>query len=87
MPGGGHVTYYTQHCAPEVHTARSDGLTVYYPFALVDLLDYCQADDDKEGEVLFAFMDEDGCRVSIRMRRELVDELKQRLCVPPNSSS
>jgi hypothetical protein len=31
-------------------------------------------------------MDEDGCQVSIRLRKELVEALKDRLCVPPESS-
>jgi hypothetical protein len=35
---------------------------------------------------LLSFLDEDGCRVSIRLRREVVDALKARLCVPPDSS-
>ena len=60
---------------------RVDGTTVYYPFALVDLVDDRQTDED--GEVLLSFMDEDGCQVSIRLRRHLVDALKDRLGVPP----
>jgi hypothetical protein len=35
---------------------------------------------------LLSFLDEDGCRVSIRLRREVVEALKARLCVPPDSS-
>ncbi|HXU43552.1 MAG TPA: hypothetical protein VN675_14590 [Burkholderiales bacterium] len=69
-----------------MHTAQASGVTVYYPFALVDLLGYRQA-DDADGEVLLSFMDEDGCQVSIRLRRHLVEALKARLHVPPDSSS
>jgi len=72
--------------AREVDTARADGVTVYYPFALVDLISFREVDEDKEGELLLSFLDEDGCRVSIRLRREVVDALKARLCVPPDSS-
>ena len=73
--------------APErFHTARADGVTVYYPFALVDLLDVQQVDENEDGELLLSFLDEDGCRVSIRLRKELVEALKARLCVPPDSS-
>jgi len=31
-------------------------------------------------------MDEDGCQVSVRLRRHLVEALKDRLGVPPDSS-
>ena len=73
-------------CAREVHTARVDGTTVYYPFALVELVDFRQADEAEDDEVLLSFMDEDGCQVSVRLRKELVEALKDRLCVPPESS-
>ena len=65
---------------------RADGVTVYYPFALVDLLDYREAGDGGDGEVLLAFRDEDGCEVKIRLRRELADALRSRLASPPGSS-
>jgi len=87
MPPGGRVMSYTEHWAPrEVHTPRADGVTVYYPFALVDLLDCHPVDDSKDGELLLSFLDEDGCRVSIRMRRELAEALKARLFASPDSS-
>ena len=70
----------------EVHTARADGVTVYYPFALVELLDYRRLDDNEGDEVLLAFTDEDGCRVTIRMSAVVVEALKSRLCEPPDSS-
>lgn len=67
-------------------TARADGVTVYYPFALVDLIDYREVGEDKDGEVLLSFIDEDGCQVTIRLRRELVEALLARLAQPPDSS-
>lgn len=67
-------------------TARADGVSVYYPFALVDLIDYRKVDDDGEGDVLLSFHDEDGCEVTIRMRGGLVESLKARLDSPPDSS-
>lgn len=65
---------------------RADGVTVYYPFALVDLIDYRKADDDGDGDVLLSFYDEDGCQVTVRLRRGLVESLKARLDTPPDSS-
>jgi len=67
-------------------TARADGVTVYYPFALVELLDIRQVDDGEDGEVLLSFRDEDGAEVKIRVRRELAEEIRERLAVPPDSS-
>jgi hypothetical protein len=67
-------------------TARADGVSVYYPFALVDLIDYRKVDDDGDGDVLLSFYDEDGCQVTIRLRRGLLESLKARLDAPPDSS-
>ena len=61
-------------------------MTVYYPFALVELLDYRQVDDGEDGELLLSFRDEDGAEVKIRVRREVVEEIRKRLAVPPDSS-
>lgn len=61
-------------------------MTVYYPFALVELLDYRQADDGEDGEVLLSFRDEDGAEVKVRMRRELAEVIRKRFEVPPDSS-
>src|SRR5262249_53440023 len=69
----------------EGHTP-ANGVTVYYPFALVDLLSYREVDDDKDGRVLLSFVDEDGCEVTIRLHRELVEALKARLASPPDTS-
>ena len=72
----------------EVYTAaRADGVTVYYPFALVQLLGYREVDDNEGGEVLLSFLDEDGCQVPVRLRRELLDAIRARLAEPPDSSS
>ena len=65
---------------------RADGVTVYYPFALVDLLDYQVVDEDGDGELLLSFRDEDGAVVKVRLRRELAELLKSRLGGPPDSS-
>ena len=62
---------------------RADGVTVYYPFALVDLH---AIDDDGDGELLLSFRDEDGAVVKVRLRRELVELLKSRLDKSPDSS-
>ena len=61
-------------------------MTVYYPFALVELLDYRQVDDGEDGELLLSFRDEDGAEVKIRVRREVVEEIRKRLAAPPDSS-
>ena len=65
---------------------RADGVTVYYPFALVDLLEINAVDEDGDGELLLSFRDEDGAVVKVRLRRELVELLKSRLGGPPDSS-
>ena len=65
---------------------RADGVTVYYPFALVDLLDYRVVDEDGDGELVLSFRDEDGAVVKVRLRRELAELLKSRLGGPPDSS-
>jgi len=61
-------------------------VTVYYPFALVELLDYRQVDDGEDGELLLSFRDEDGAEVKVRLRRELADEIVKRLAAAPDSS-
>jgi hypothetical protein len=62
-------------------------VTVYYPFALVELLDFRQVDDGEDGEVLLSFRDEDGAEVKVRLRRELAEEIRKRFEAPPDSSS
>lgn len=51
---------------------------------LVEFLDYQALDDTQAGEVLLTFLDEDGCRVSVRMRRSLVTDLTKRFAYPPD---
>ena len=65
---------------------RADGVTVYYPFALVELLGYRRVDDNEDGELLLSFEDEDGCQVTIRLRAAVAEALKSRLREPPDSS-
>ncbi|HUQ25118.1 MAG TPA: hypothetical protein VM140_05560 [Burkholderiales bacterium] len=77
---------YVYNPFPEVYTSRADGVSVYYPFALVDLTGYRRVDDNEDGEVMLTFLDEDGCTVSVRIRAEVIETLKTRLCVPPDSS-
>jgi hypothetical protein len=36
---------------------------------------------------LLSFLDEDGCQVTVRVRREVLEALKSRLAQPPDSSS
>ena len=68
-------------------TARADGVTVYYPFALVQFLGYREVDDNEGGEVLLSFLDEDGCQVTVRLRRAVAEATCARLARPPDSSS
>ena len=71
----------------EAHTHRSGALSVYYPFALVDLLEYREADEHKQtGEVLLSFLDQDGCKVTLRARRDVIEALAARLATPPARS-
>ncbi len=71
----------------EEHTPRADGVSVYYPFALVELLDYRELNGREDGEVSLAFSDEDGCRVTVRIRRLLIAALVVRLSAPPDPST
>jgi hypothetical protein len=70
----------------EGYTPRADGVTVYYPFALVELLGYRRVDDNEGGEVLLSFADEDGCQVTIRLRVAVAEALRARLGESPDSS-
>jgi hypothetical protein len=62
-------------------------VSVYYPFALVSLQDYRKVDDAEGGEVLLAFMDEDGCRVTLRLSRALAEQLAEKLRKGPEASA
>lgn len=35
---------------------------------------------------MLAFLDEDGCQVTVRLRRDVIEALKARLSAPPESS-
>ena len=51
---------------------------MYYPFALVEFLEVVENDEcEAVGEVLLAFLDQDGCRVTVRLRREALEQLLQ----------
>lgn len=68
----------------EAPTNRDTAVSVYYPFALVDLLEYREADEHKEtGELLLSFLDQDGCKVTLRVRRDVIEALAARLATPP----
>jgi hypothetical protein len=71
----------------EEHTPRANGVSVYYPFVLVELLGYTQVDDSEEDELLLSFADEDGCRVTVKVRRAVIAALIARLSAPPDPSS
>src|SRR5688500_15723004 len=58
----------------------SEGLSVYYPFALVELLDITKTDEHEErGELLLHFLDADGTRVTVRLTPVALDQLRARL--------
>ena len=51
-------------------------VSVYYPFALVEFVEAVESDEHEAvGEVLLVFLDRDGYRVTLRMRREAVDRM------------
>ena len=68
-------------------TPTPSGLSVYYPFVLVELLGFSKADGHEEtGELLLSFLDESGCRVTIKLSEPLAGELARRLGMPPAQS-
>jgi hypothetical protein len=59
---------------------RANGFSVYYPFALVELLDVTKTDEHQDtGELLLHFVDSDGCRVTVRLTPVALDQLRARL--------
>lgn len=63
-------------------------ISVYYPFALTDLVRFVEGDDYQEtGDVLLVFADEEGCQVTLRLGSALVAELAKRLQSPPEAKS
>ena len=62
-------------------------MSVYYPFALVELVDYLEADGYEEtGDVLLSLRDEDGVVVTVRLRPGLAKALAERLRGGPDRS-
>lgn len=67
---------------------RRDGVSVYYPFALVELIDYLEADGYEEcGDVLLSLRDEDGVMVTVRLSAALARALQERLGQPPDRNA
>jgi hypothetical protein len=60
-------------------------ISVYYPFALTDLVRYAEGDDyEQTGDVMLVLIDEEGCQVTVRMRSSLAERLASRLQSPPD---
>ena len=67
--------------------ASPHALTVYYPFALTELVRFVEGDDyEQTGDVLLILKDEEGCQVTLRMRPPLPAALAIRLQSPPDES-
>jgi hypothetical protein len=70
---------------PEKPTPNPSGLAVYYPFTLVEFLSCAQADEYEEtGEILLVFLDQSGCRVTLKVDVTLLAALAARLADPPD---
>ena len=64
----------------ELPTPQPEGVSVYYPFALVELLDITKTDEHEEtGELLLHFLDADRSRVTVRLTPVALDQLRARL--------
>ena len=62
----------------------TNGVAVYYPFALVALKEFVQSDDHEEtGELLLIFEDRDGAQVTLKVRPSVIADLVKRLAHPP----
>jgi hypothetical protein len=62
-------------------------LSVYYPFALVDLIAFHESDDHEDtGEALLVFLDADGCHVSLRLSPHAVEALRKRIPEAPDTN-
>ena len=60
--------------------ARADGISVYYPFPLLELVDIGKTDEHAEtGEVLLYFLDSDGCQVTLRVSEYALTQLRAKL--------
>lgn len=61
---------------PEGPTAADNPVSVYYPFALVEFVEVLEDDENRAaGEVLLVFRDQDGCRVTVRLRKAAMERL------------
>jgi hypothetical protein len=79
------VTCVGLGCARRTATA-THAVSVYYPFALVDLIRFQEGDDYGEtGETLLVFLDADGCQVTLRTTPNAIETLKKRLQSPPDT--
>jgi hypothetical protein len=62
---------------------HAEGVSVYYPFALLELIDIGKTDEHAEtGEVLLYFRDSDHCRVTIRLSEYAFEQLRTKLSAP-----
>ena len=62
----------------------AQGVSVYYPFALVEFVDVAKTDEhDQTGEVLLYFLDSDGCQVTLRLSEYALLQLRERLSAWP----
>ena len=55
---------------------RASGLSVHYPFAIVEFLGCDKLDEADAGELLLRFRDEDGCSVTLRVKLEVLAGLR-----------
>jgi len=63
---------------------RAAGVSVYYPFPLLELVDIGKTDEHAEtGEVLLYFLDSDGCQVTLRVSEYALAQLRTKLSEPP----
>ena len=70
----------TGHCKESPTAKPKHAVSIYYPFALVELADIGETDEHEEtGEVLLYFLDSDGCQVTLRLTEQALEQLCQRL--------
>ena len=77
------TTQFAAQCGSckESSTAKPrHAVSIYYPFALVELADIGETDEHEEtGEVMLSFLDSDGCQVTLRLTQQALEQLCQRL--------
>ena len=67
------------------YAVAAHAVSVYYPFALTELVDYVEGEDlEGTGDILLAFRDEDGCKVTLRVNRAALEQLTKRLKSAPD---